>query len=342
MKINLFPIILYIICILGALLLFLFLEQPFLLFVLLPFIAAPFVSVLIFRHVSGQLHFHVYCQTAAVEMGNPVLFSLEAENKSIFPLLKCELTFQTENIFLPNPVKQVLNLPLHARKKGIFEIPLEAQLPGMVVFHVKQISIYDYFHFVSITLPEDHLTQIPVLPAREEITPPEETSADDGEEEIEDYTSHGMPSTDIKEIREYRPGDKLQRIHWKLSAKLDELVVKELANTSVLSIVLLPELTRKNIAQTAQTLRSLMEYFIDNEQIFELCLYQHADCSFEHIAVSNREEVMDCFIQFYYLTLYDEENVALNAFFASEQHASSIISINGTEFVHINSEHTVF
>ena len=227
---NRFPIITYIFCLFLALFLFIVLEQPFLLITLLPFIAAPFISILIFRHVVSRLSFHTYCKTASVDMGNPVLFALEAENKSVFPLLKCELTFQTENIFLPNPIRQVITIPLNARKKGVFDIPLEAQLPGMITFHISKICISDYLNFVTITLPETCITQIPVLPVLKELTVPEETSADDGDEELEDNTQHGMPSTDIKEIREYRPGDKLQRIHWKLSAKLDDIVVKELAN----------------------------------------------------------------------------------------------------------------
>lgn len=342
MKMNRFPIIIYVVYLFLALFLFIILEHPFLLLTLLPFVAAPFFSILIFRHVVSQLQFRAYCKTASVDMGNPVLFSVEAKNPSFFPLLKCELTFHTENIFRPNPINQVLNIPLNARKKGVFEIPLEAQLPGMVTFHITKICVSDYLNFVTITLPETCMAQIPVLPAPKEFPPPEKTVSSEGEDEVEDNSNHGMPSSDIKEIREYRPGDKLQRIHWKLSAKLDDLVVKELSNTSVLSIVLLPELSRNNITETTETLRSLMEYFIDNEQRFELCLYQHADCSFEYILVSNRDELLDCFIKFYYLTLYEEEDAALNAFFASGQHGSSIIQIKGTEFIHMDSALTVF
>lgn len=342
MKMNRFPIIIYVFCLFCALFLFIILEHPFLLITLLPFVAAPFISILIFNHVLGQLQFHTYCKTASVDIGNPVLFVLEAENKSFFPLLKCELTFRTENMFLPNPINQVLTIPLNRRKKGVFEIPLEARLPGIVTFHISKICVSDYLNFVTVTLPDTCFTQIPVLPAVKELPTPEETSAHDGDEEIEDNTTHGMPSTDIKEIREYRPGDKLQRIHWKLSAKLDDLVVKELTNTSVLSIVLLPELTRKGIAETSQTLRSLMEYFIEQEQRFELCLYQHADCTFERITVSSRDELLDCFIKFYYLTLYDEDDTAITAFTASGQSGSSIIRIKGSEFIYTDLEHAVF
>ena len=46
-------------------------------------------------------------------------------------------------------------------------------------------------------------------------------------EEFTESDHKGNLSSDIKEIREYRPGDRLQRIHWKLSAKTGKLIFRE-------------------------------------------------------------------------------------------------------------------
>ena len=44
------------------------------------------------------------------------------------------------------------------------------------------------------------------------------------------------------DIREYQPGDRLQHIHWKLSAKRDNLLVKEFESNAEVSLCLLLEL----------------------------------------------------------------------------------------------------
>lgn len=48
-----------------------------------------------------------------------------------------------------------------------------------------------------------------------------------GEAESYDDFQPGTDVSQIFDVREYRPGDRLQRIHWKLSAKSDGLLVRE-------------------------------------------------------------------------------------------------------------------
>ena len=37
----------------------------------------------------------------------------------------------------------------------------------------------------------------------------------------------GEDRSEVYQLREYRPGDDIRQIHWKLSSKLDELILKE-------------------------------------------------------------------------------------------------------------------
>ena len=52
----------------------------------------------------------------------------------------------------------------------------------------------------------------------------------------------GYDFSEISGIREYIPGDKLQNIHWKLSVKKDELMVKERMSVSAMQLNVLVEL----------------------------------------------------------------------------------------------------
>lgn len=335
MKKNLISIILYFLGVIALLAVFIILEQPFLLLVILPFIAVPFFTSMVFFHAIKKISFQAYGQTPYVELGNPVIFCLEGKNDSVFSLFNCTVSFKAENLFTPNSNEQLLSVPLHARQKNVFEIPLETTIPGLLSLDFKHVQVSDYLHFFTITVPLNKVAQIPVLPLKLKATIPEQTASAEGEEEVED-APHGMPSTDIKEIREYRPGDRLQRVHWKLSAKLDDLFVKEMANTSVLSLVILPEMTRDSITETAGCLRTLLEQLIEEEVRFELCLYNHTLCEFQNILITSKDDFMDSFIRFYYLPLYDERDLAKEAFFASMSLGHSMLHIFGKNIEYIS------
>lgn len=48
-----------------------------------------------------------------------------------------------------------------------------------------------------------------------------------GDADVYDDIRPGHDSSEIFDVRSFRKGDKIQSIHWKLSAKADELIVKE-------------------------------------------------------------------------------------------------------------------
>lgn len=48
------------------------------------------------------------------------------------------------------------------------------------------------------------------------------------------------------DIRDYRPGDSIKQIHWKLTGKLDHVVIKEMSYPVYDSVLILPELFCEN------------------------------------------------------------------------------------------------
>ena len=60
-----------------------------------------------------------------------------------------------------------------------------------------------------------------------------------GEAEIYDDLRGGTDTSQLFQIRSYQPGDRLQNIHWKLSAKSEELMVREHSQPKGCAIVLL-------------------------------------------------------------------------------------------------------
>ena len=107
---------------------------------------------------------------------------------------------------------QKLTLPFHAAHVGVSR-------PG-----VKSCTVEDLFGFFSITKrPEAEGTELLVLPLPFDVEALTFAPGDSGLETMARATEDVSSPSDI---RGYLPGDALKKIHWKLSARKQELVVR--------------------------------------------------------------------------------------------------------------------
>ena len=90
------------------------------------------------------------------------------------------------------------------------------------------VKLYDYINIFTSKIKTDSKIILSVFPE----TLQTEVSVTDTNEEI--YESEifskvrpGDDASEIFDIRELKPGDKIQRIHWKLSMKYEKMLVKE-------------------------------------------------------------------------------------------------------------------
>lgn len=58
----------------------------------------------------------------------------------------------------------------------------------------------------------------------------------------------GSDASEMFDIRDYVPGDDIRTIHWKLSGKTDELIVRQASDPSHYNIALLPDFGRSHLA----------------------------------------------------------------------------------------------
>lgn len=126
-------------------------------------------------------------------------------------------------------------LTLYGDREESYELYAESKYCAQYMFFLKKAKIYDIFQIFSKKVPvfEDAC-------AREGITVLPECFALAGwpvrpnpnvmvEGEVYSNIKSGDDASEIFDIRDYVPGDKLNRIHWKLTGKLERLMVKEFA-----------------------------------------------------------------------------------------------------------------
>lgn len=114
-------------------------------------------------------------------------------------------------------------------KKLVLEYPVECNKCGVRTVNLTKIYLFDLLKITKKVIKLNRQLTITVIPKIYYI---EENNLDENVDyEIESNTfSENVPGQDPSEIfdvRDYREGDRLSRIHWKLSGKLDRLMVKE-------------------------------------------------------------------------------------------------------------------
>ena len=155
-----------------------------------------------------------------VQRGEDVTLTVTVKHRGIIPiapvLLELYATPETPETAVrlkdaPGRV-QKLTLPFHAMHVGVSS-------PG-----VKSCTVEDLFGFFAITKsPSAARSELLVLPMPFQVEPLVFAPGDSGLETMARATED---VTNPSDIRAYMPGDALKKIHWKLSARKRELVVR--------------------------------------------------------------------------------------------------------------------
>ncbi len=150
---------------------------------------------------------------------------LEVENTSIFPVMKLYCRLQVSNGLTGEEETVVLPVTVGAKRRQSAEFLLQSGYCGGLTVFVEQIALMDYLGFLPVKARPDASGRMTVLP---ELFPGEtalswfSTSDADGTAD-----RRGDDRAEVFQLRTYVPGDDVRQIHWKLSSKVGELLVKE-------------------------------------------------------------------------------------------------------------------
>lgn len=106
---------------------------------------------------------------------------------------------------------------------------------------IRDLYIYDPLRIIRIRMRRDNLRPVFVMPRRPVIVTDGEGAASEvNTTEVRNF--RGADRTELTEIKEYQMGDGLRDIHWKLSSKTQDLMVKHYGMNACRSVCFLPDL----------------------------------------------------------------------------------------------------
>lgn len=198
---------------------------------LLGFAAALF-WVLSFIHLAiirDKVKVRIAIPMELAERGNPFIMNVEIQNESFLMIGKLRVFVEYGAGYQEKKQRIVLsfrNLPVG---KTVHHREITISRSGYFEFATRRIAIHDFLGVFYLNRKVHGITDVMILPKINNVPVRlgEGVKHFYGEAEAYDELLEGPDHSEILGVREFKEGDKLQRVHWKISARMDDLMVKE-------------------------------------------------------------------------------------------------------------------
>lgn len=185
-----------------------------------------FVAV---QFMAGKLDFSMEHGAATAEKNKKVPIQITVRNKSRLFYIPFQLRVIVTNYFTGEENVCKLHAVIQAGKCEKISTEFISKNCGDIDIQCEYVLVYDWLYIfkrkrkLKLTkkveiLPECHLIMTEITRVTREFVTDSELYSD---------SEKGDDLSEIYQIREYKEGDSIHDIHWKLSAKNDELLLKE-------------------------------------------------------------------------------------------------------------------
>lgn len=313
---KLFQVTTYLLLFLVCLFLADFYQHPLFLFLTVLLLFLPPLSYVICRYAFTHLRCQISCPVFYARSGDRLTLSIRLASDTIFPLPDCRIQYSITSSFYPCDLQRVVICPAYAKGTFSFDLPLTLHRAGCYEISVTQLSANDYLHFFTFHRQENIHRDLMVYPVKTKQTAFDRSLYGEGFDEFEETQAKGNVSSNVTDIREYIPGDRLQKIHWKLSAKQGKLMVKENEQTSSHQFTLLTELYQPApdsdcLEQALTNAYTMADSFLQAEEPFFFMFYSLPKQDFSRFFICNRENLENALADCFYQPAYSTEDLAL-------------------------------
>lgn len=324
-----------------------FYLQTFFYLILALLIALPFFSYNLSKYVFMQIGISLSFSSPICVKGGECLLELNINNPTHLPLSEFEITVTVKSLFYGGGRPEVHSLQLRPGNNRL-SFPVSFNKYGVYTAIVSDPKACDYFHLFSFARDftgESSLTIMPEVEPREQR---HEAIYEEGFDEFTDTVRRGNASSNVTDIREYQPGDRLSRIHWKLTEKLDKLIVKENEATSSNEFIVLLELyqpskdTCDKVFADSGYEDDSMYHILDDAveeawavsielllagETFLFMFYNLSSEEFTSLLIHSKEELNDIFTRAFYAGCYDTSDLALSVYERAGMNKGTLIHV---------------
>ncbi len=290
----------YVILLIACIIFYIMYLWDFALVLLVTMIAIPVVMfvTLYITKCCISIEFTTKSNTVQKNQGFPV--QIKITNRSFFPVGKAEANIEYCNIFNNEMTNFILHMPVQARNEQNAVFQLNSKFCGILNVSCAGITIYDPLKLFKFTIGKNRNLRIAVMPEGHEING-QVCYTDRVNEESNIFSEHkpGDDPSEVFDLRGYVPGDKLNRIHWKLSSKKDEFIVKDYSLPIDVPCSIFLDLKCSSSSQVVlplfdtllESLLSVSQFLIENEKSHSIIYYNFVKQDFCEATVTDMDSL---------------------------------------------------
>ncbi len=221
----------------------------------------PFVLFALLVYLYSRVSVCILSIVHVAKRGEVIPISVLVDNPTKFPISSLKLWISYKNAYAPTTNKKSFMVSIDANTKASVICNLLSEYAGNLEISLNSVQVYDYLKLFSLKKRQRGELKIAVLPEYYELSEIQLQSLCIKLSESDYYSAvkSGDDPSEVFAIREYREGDRQQRIHWKLSRKFDQLMIKEFSNPLNYSVLLFADLYIPNGIHPMLFMNSMLE-----------------------------------------------------------------------------------
>ncbi len=262
----------------------------------------PFFMLGLLCYQFGKVKVEIVSTAHIVNKGERIPITILVDNPTIFPIANLKIYLTYKNNYMKDKFKKEYQVSVDGRTKTTVVCKLSSEYAGNLEISFKGMRIYDYLKIFSLKRRNLGEIKVAVLPVYYEINQRDSFDRKIRMMESDQYSYYrsGDDPSEVFNIREYREGDRLQRIHWKLSRKQGQLMIKEFSDPMNCSILLLINLCTPSMEETLFYMDAILECalslaytFLRNGQPYLITWYDLKTGGFRTVRVEQEKDLYE-------------------------------------------------
>lgn len=276
---------------------FLFLKSHFLLTTLILMLVLPACSMRSAWWMRRYLSVRVSSIQPVLQEGEEGIWRICLQNDSYGLALSCTLMGNVKNTFLGTAGEWKAVMPISMKYTEHMDLPLGVQYCGLLKVELHTVEYQDPMGLLRIQMPIHAFAESVILPKPQQQAGDHREGYLAGISEAEETLSKGHDFSEVTDMREYRPGDRIKDIHWKLSAKKQDLMVKERASVAQSQVILLLDLSEEYemVSRILGLAYGLTKDFLDHYVPVRILWWDEQKYDFEDVLIAEAEALEDRF-----------------------------------------------
>ncbi|MEA5093986.1 MAG: DUF58 domain-containing protein [Sedimentibacter saalensis] len=281
----------YLVLLLAAFFFHIFVVDYISFWILAFLLMLPLVSLLITVLAMGGATAELIINKVSIQKNESLPIQLKIHNKHLFLTCMCMVKLTIQNELLQQ--EETRSFFMTATHSGhTVEQVISSKYCGMIKCSISELKIYDALGLFSFRKETESSYFVSILPSVYPLMAMSSKIQQDIKNNIISRTVKGNDPSEFMDVREYRDGDRLARIHWKLSDKYDQIMVKDFGDPISNDVLLLFDLngnSDEKICGLLDAVYSISNFLIKNQITYEIQWYDsvHERAVLTEIAQNN-------------------------------------------------------